>query len=292
MGHMKIGVVPLNVGLSDPEHVRDLAVKSEEVGAESIWTFEHVIVPENYASKYPYHASGRMPAAPETPFIDPLIALAHAAAVTRRIRLATGVNILPQANPLFLAKQVASLDFLCGGRLSLGVGIGWLKEEFDALGVPFERRGARFADYMRAMKKVWSGEAVEHKSEFLDWSGFKSYPLPTQKPHPPIVVGGTSKKALERVVEFGDGWLVPTPVGDLGRLSELLAQLKHTAQEAGRDPESIEISSTWDFSREGVDSVAQYRDLGVSRLVVGTFQLGDAPMPGLDKLGNAMAKLA
>lgn len=283
---MKIGIIPINVGVFEPEQVTKLAQKAEEVGAESVWTFEHAMIPVDYESRYPYSPKGKMPATPESPFVDPLIALTYAAAVTTKIRLATGVNILPQANPLMLAKQVAGIDFLSKGRMMLGVGIGWLKEEFDALGVPFERRGARFDDYVRAMKKVWTGEVVEHESEFINWTNFKSYPLPTQKPHPPIIVGGTSKRALQRVAELGDGWFAPSANAE--KLAPLLDQLKAAAKDAGRDYDSIEISATWDYAREGLDSLKKYQDLGVSRLVVATYQLGDEPMAGLDKLGDAV----
>ena len=131
---------------------------AESAGVESVWTFEHVIVPVDYKSKYPYSPNGKMGAAPETNFIDPLIALAVIAAQTKTIRLGTGVNILSQTNPLLMAKQVASLDLVSNGRFMLGVGIGWLQEEFVAMGIPFERRGARFDDYVVAMKKVWSGD--------------------------------------------------------------------------------------------------------------------------------------
>jgi len=283
---MKIGIIPINVGIFDPEQVSTLAQKCEEVGAESVWTFEHAIVPVDYESRYPYSPKGKMPATPEPPFIDPLIALTYAAAVTSKIRLATGVNILPQANPLMLAKQVASIDFLSSGRMMLGVGIGWLKEEFDALGVPWERRGARYNDYVEAMKKVWSGEVVEHQSDFVNWSNFKSYPLPVQKPHPPIIVGGTSKNALKRVAELGDGWFAPSAGAE--NLAPMLEKLKSAAKEAGRDYDSIEVTATWDYAREGGDSLKKYEDLGVSRLVVATYQLGDEPMAGLEKLGDAI----
>jgi probable F420-dependent oxidoreductase len=283
-GRMKIGIVPINVGVFEPEQVAKLATKAEEVGVESLWTFEHVIVPSGYDSKYPYSQTGKMPATPETPFVDPLIALAHAAAVTKKVRLATGVNILPQANPLYLAKQVASIDVLSAGRMMLGVGVGWLREEFDALGVSFERRGARFADYVIAMKKVWSGETVEHESEFLRWTGFKSYPLPVQRPHPPIIVGGTTPAALRRVADLGDGWFAPT--GGVDQLAESLAKLREACKAAGRDYDSIEITASWSYSKEGASSLARYRDLGVSRLVVSLFFLDGGPMAGLDKLGD------
>ena len=195
---MKFGLVPVNIGIIAPEQMITVAQTAEDTGFESVWTFEHVIVPLDYQSKYPYAASGKMGVTPETPFVDPLIALTAIATQTKSIRLATGVNIVAQTNPLLLAKQTASLDFLSGGRFMLGAGIGWLQEEFVAMGVPFERRGARFDDYMVAMKKVWSGEVVEHDSDFLTWHGFKSYPLPTQEsgqePNIPLIMGGKRAK--------------------------------------------------------------------------------------------------
>ena len=155
---MKFGLVPINIGVATAEQMITTAQAAEEAGYDSVWTFEHVIVPVDYESKYPYHQSGKMAASPETPFIDPLIALTAVAAQTKSIRLATGVNIVSQVNPLLLAKQAASLDFLSGGRFMLGAGIGWLREEFDALQVPFERRGARTRDYLQVMQALWTQE--------------------------------------------------------------------------------------------------------------------------------------
>ena len=148
---MKFGLIPINIGVDSVDQMVGLAQLAENAGYESVWTFEHVIVPLNYESKYPYDASGKMGAAPESPFVDPLLALTAVAASTKTLRLGTGVNILSQVNPLYMAKQAASLDFISNGRFMLGVGIGWLREEFEALGVPFERRGARFDDYVVAM---------------------------------------------------------------------------------------------------------------------------------------------
>ncbi len=284
---MKIGIVPINVGMKDHERVAGLVKKAEEVGLESVWTFEHVIVPETYESRYPYDPRGKMAATPETSFIDPLIAIAFAAAHTSTIRFGTGVNILPQANPLFMAKQVASLDVVSGGRLMLGIGTGWLREEYQALGATFERRGARFDDYLTAMKKVWSGEVVEHKSDFIDWSGFKSHPTPLQKPHPPLIIGGSTPPALRRVVEHGDGWFAPSAGVD--NLKPQLETLRKLAREAGRDPETIEISAMWPYGSEGVASISQYEDLGVSRLILHLRATGERnPIIGLDKLGEAL----
>jgi len=277
---MKLGVVPINVGVSTGRQVCGLARKAEECGLDSIWTFEHVIVPIDYASRYPYHSSGKMPIAPETPFVDPLIALSHAAAVTTKLRLCTGINILPQANPLLLAKQAASLDAVSEGRSELGLGIGWLREEFDANGTPFARRGARFDDYLRAMKKVWSGETVEHDGEFVQWSGFKSHPRPRQRPHMPIVIGGTSDRAFRRVVELGDGWFAPNKGVD--DLRDQIGRLQRISTELGRDPDTIEITAMWTLVKEP-DALSAYEDLGVSRLVVSLVATGESdPMAAIE----------
>lgn len=283
---MKIGIAPINVGYTAPEPVLAIAEKAEEVGVESVWTFEHVIVPVAYQSRYPYGKSGKMPATPNTPFIDPLIALSHVAARTTRLRLGTGVNILPQTNPLLAAKQVASLDFLSGGRVLFGVGAGWLSEEFDAMGTPFARRGARFNDYLVAMKKVWSGELFDHQGEFLSWKGFKSYPLPVQRPHPPLIIGGTSAAAFRRTARHGDGWIAPTAPSD--ELEKQIQALHDTARAEARDPDSIEITAMWRYDKEP-ESLPRYRDLGVSRLIIPLFALGDRdPLAGLDRLGDAL----
>ena len=286
---MKIGMIPVNLGVSTVEEVVGLARLAEDSGFESVWTFEHVVVPLEYESKYPYDASGKMGATPETPFIDPLIALTAVAAGTKTIRLGTGVNILPQANPLFLAKQAASLDALSGGRLLLGLGIGWLREEFDAMGVPFERRGARFDDYVAAMRKVWAGDVVEHESDFIEWSGFKSYPRPAQDPLP-IIIGGSKGKIYQRIARHGNGWYVPGT--NVDEVAGLLAPLKDACAEVGRDPAEIEITCMW-TGRGGTEAVRAYDELGVHRLVVPLFALGGDPASTLPRFGeDVIAKVA
>jgi len=263
---MKIGIVSINVGApSTAENMVEVVQHAEAAGLESVWTFEHVMVPTDYDSKYPYAASGKMGIPAEGWFVDPLISLAHVAAATKTIRLGTGVNIFPQANPLLFAKQTASLDALSGGRLTLGLGIGWLAEEYKAMGTPFARRGARFDDYLEAVKKVWSGEIVEHESEFLSWHGFKSYPTPAQKPHPPILIGGTTTKTLQRVVKAADGWYAPSDSQQ--ELTEKIAELKEMAAQAGRPFESIDITTNWRIGKYP-DALPQLEDLGITRAVV------------------------
>lgn len=281
---MKVGLIPVNMGVENVGQMIAIAQKAESVGIESLWTFEHVIVPVEYESKYPYNPSGKMGAPPETNMIDPLIALTAIAANTSTVRLATGVNILPQTNPLYLAKQAASLDFVSGGRFMLGIGIGWLREEFDALGVSFERRGARFDDYIEAMKKIWAGDVVEHKSDFLNWSGFKSYPVPIQKPGVPCIIGGSKGKVFDRIAKHGDGWYAPAQNAD--DLESMLKQLDEACARAERDRSTVEVSTMWIPPMEGIDVVKRYEDLGVSRLVVPVPALGGPPIEALDKMGE------
>ena len=276
---MKIGLIPVNVGAQSGENMIGLAKLAEQVGFESIWTFEHVIIPVDYASKYPYSADGKMGVDPDANFVDPLIALTAIAAQTTTIRLGTGVNILSQANPLYVAKQAASLDFVSGGRFELGVGIGWLREEFEACGTPFERRGARFDDYVQAMRKVWTGDVVEHESEFLHWTGFKSNPTPVQDPFP-VVIGGTKGKAFERVARYGNGWFAPT--GSPKQLAPLMAQLDEACAKEGRATSEIEVTSMWFPNPEDLSDVEQFAELGVGRLVV--------PVPAIVK-GNPIESI-
>jgi probable F420-dependent oxidoreductase len=282
---MKIGIVSINVGgPSIAEDMVEVVQHAEAAGIESVWTFEHVIVPVDYDSKYPYAASGKMGIAPDAWFLDPLISLAHVAAATKTIRLGTGVNILPQTNPLLFAKQAASLDALSGGRLTLGLGIGWLAEEYEAMGTPFERRGARFDDYLEAMKKVWSGELDEHESEFLSWRSFRSYPTPAQKPHPPILIGGTTTKTLQRVVNAADGWFAPSDSQRM--LTEKIAELKDIAAQAERPFDSIDVTGIWRVAKRP-DALPEFEDLGITRAVALLDATGESdPKKAIDLIAS------
>ena len=277
---MKVGIIPVNIGVQSAKQMVQSAKFAESLGYESVWTFEHVIVPVNYESKYPYNKSGNMGAAPETNFVDPLIALSAIAAATSTLRLATGVNILSQVNPIYMAKQAASLDFISDGRFMLGVGIGWLREEFEALGVPFEHRGARFDDYVAGMRKIWSGEIVEHKSDFISWSGFKSYPLPIQSPFP-VVMGGVKGKIFKRTAQLGNGWFAPT--GNPAELKKHLERLKIECDAINRDMSEIEITCMWP-GVGGKEFLGELEAVGVNRVVV--------PMMGADDPMERLSKIA
>jgi len=278
---MKVGIIPINIGVQSAGDIVQTAQLVESLGYESVWTFEHVVVPVNYDSKYPYNKSGNMGAAPETNFVDPLIALAAVASATTTLRLATGVNILSQVNPIYMAKQAASLDFISNGRFMLGVGIGWLREEFEALGVPFERRGARFDDYVMGMRKIWSGEVVSHESDFISWNGFKSYPLPIQNPFP-VIMGGVKGKIFERTAQLGKGWFAPT--GDPAELMNHMKTLQKECDAIGRDISEIEITCMWP-GIGGRDFLGELEAVGVSRVVMPMMGQGD-PMETLRKIAE------
>ncbi len=291
---MKFGIVPINVGpYADSSVMIAMAQHAEALGFESAWTFEHVIIPYAYESRYPYSKSGKPPGAdPNTKFIDPLIAIAHMAAATRKLRFGTGVNILPQANPLFLAKQATSIDYLSGGRLMLGLGAGWLREEFEALGVDFARRGARTDDYLQALRKAWAEGETVHKSAYIDWHGFHLSPKPVQKPGIPLFIGGASTAAIRRVVRYGDGWFIAHR--DVAHLQQMLGTLKREAASHGRNPASIELMAFFQHPREGLEELKRYRELGVQRMLINIAALREPdPKTALERFAeDVMAKAA
>ena len=222
---MRFGLISANLmGNVDGAAARETAQTAEEVGFDSLWAIEHVVVPKSYSSTYPYDEGGRLfKGASQLDHSDPLIWLAYAAAVTSRIRLATGILILPQRNPLILAKEIASLDRLCGGRFDFGIGVGWLREEFEALGVPFGRRGARTDEYIEALRVLWTEDEAEFHGEFVDFGPVYSQPKPIQQPVP-ILVGGHSERAARRAGELGDVFFpAERPAEVLAGLFESLA---------------------------------------------------------------------
>jgi probable F420-dependent oxidoreductase len=262
---MKFGLFFANAGpFSVPETFEALVRGADEVGIESLWTVEHVVVPVGYGSQYPYSKDGRMPGGEKAPIPDPIVALSYAAAITRRVRLATGILILPQRHPVYVAKEFASLDVLSRGRAILGVGIGWLEEEFDTIGVPFRERAARTEESVRAIRSLWSDEPAPFDGRFYRWKAVESNPKPVQKPGVPIVVGGHVEGAARRAARVGDGFFPGK--GGFAELSGLLDAMRDECRKLGRKPESIEITAGGGALEP--DTVKRYEDLGVSRLVV------------------------
>jgi probable F420-dependent oxidoreductase len=257
---MKLGLFGINVGpCADPDGAVRAARAAEEAGLESLWTGEHVVLPDPQAPP--------SPAAPETPFLDPTVALTYVAAATERIRLGTGIIILPQRNPLVLAKELASLDVLSRGRLLFGFGIGYLEAEFRALGIPFTEKGPRAEDYLAAMIAVWTQPKPEHTGRYAAFSGIQAMPRPVQRPHPPIHASGMTRASLRRAVRLADGWYGFAL--DVAATARSLEGLREARAELGRPAGKgeLEISVT---PRERLDAsvVERYAELGVHRLIV------------------------
>lgn len=288
---MKFGLAFASSIAIDQMTTLEVCRAAEAAGFESIWGGEHVIMPTTIESSYPYSADGKVPAQPDTPIPDPLIWLAFAAAAAPTLRLGTCILIVPQRNPLILAKELATLDQLSGGRVDLGLGVGWLREEFDALGVPWERRGARNDEYIEAMRTLWSGPEVEFHGEFVDFPPVTCSPRLVQ-PSIPIHVGGDSERAISRAVRLADGYFPGE--GDAEKLGGLIQRVRRGAEDADRDPDSIEISAI--FAAQLMDpqaGVEQFRELGVDRAMVPAFFF--AGPDGLDRLtefGDTIVKPA
>jgi probable F420-dependent oxidoreductase len=260
---MKFGMLFANVGpYVKPDMAAALGRIAEEHGIESLWTVEHVVVPADYQSEYPYSPNGRMPGPEESPIPDPLIWLTWVGAATTTLRLATGILILPQRNPVILAKELATLDVLSGGRVELGVGVGWLREEFDALGVPWERRGARTDEYIEALRALWRDDQCTFEGEFCRFENAKSFPKPVQGLIP-IHVGGHTEAAARRAGRLGDGFFPGRSTDD--ELRSLLDTMRASAKDAGRDPDAIEVTAGGVMDADGVK---RFADLGVDRVAL------------------------
>ena len=277
---MKFGLAFASSIAQEHEDSLEVCRRADAAGFESLWGGEHVIMPTSIESAYPYTPDGKIPAEPETPIPDPLIWLAFAAAAAPGLRLGTCILIVPQRNPLILAKELATLDRLSGGRVELGLGVGWMKEEFDALGVPWERRGARNDEYIDAMRALWAGPHAEFHGDFVDFAPATCSPRPIQE-RIPILVGGDSEAAISRAVRIADGYFPGE--GDINRLTGLIERLRIASEKAGRDPAEIEVNAM--FGAQMADPVAgveQLREAGVGRVMVPAFFF--AGPGGLDRL--------
>jgi probable F420-dependent oxidoreductase len=267
---MDYGYFGLNVGaLDNADAIAKVAVTAEQLGYESIWTGEHVILVD------PQEAPSPVP--PHSPFVDSVTTLAFAAAHTERIKLGSGIILIAQRDPIVLAKELSGVDVLSKGRLLFGLGVGYVPGEFEALGIPYEERGARTSEHIEVIRTLWTQEKPAFEGRFTRFSGIQSRPLPVQKPHPPIIVGGMSPPALRRVVAQGDGWY--GFFQDLNATRAALEGLQEAAKRVER-PEGLgklEISITPPGPVDA-DTARQYEDLGVDRLIV---------MRGFQDMANA-----
>jgi probable F420-dependent oxidoreductase len=255
---MKFGLFGINVGpCANPSTASTVARAAEAAGFESVWTGEHIVLPEPQVPPSPVPA--------DTAFIDSAIALAYVAAQTRTVRLGTGIIILPQRNPVVLAKELASVDVLSNGRLIFGIGIGYLKPEFDAIGAPFDHKGPRSEEFLAAMIALWRMEKPEYRGRFVSFGGVNAMPRPVQKPHPEVVFGGHTKDAYSRAARLAKGWFGFAL--DLDGAAKCIEGLRTACKDAGRQFEDLEVS----VSPRGAidrDNARRFADLGVSRLIL------------------------
>src|SRR5712691_2933181 len=265
-GSMKIGFFAVGVGATvEPQVVRAVAIAAERLGFASLWAPEHVVLVEQYASKYPY-SSGQFPGPPDIPIADPFTILAYAAACTSTIRLGTGICLVPEHNPVVLAKTAATLDRLSGGRFIFGAGVGWLAEEFAALGVPFEHRGGRTREYIEVMRLLWTEQRSSHAGRFVNFSGVVSYPKPANGKSIPVWFGGESGPALRRVAEYGDGWIgfkvsPADAAAKIRRIEELL-------QANGRKRSDVTLALSPYTDPITPDDLKRYRDAGADEVAL------------------------
>ncbi len=269
--------------LSSPDQVAAYAQAAEERGFESIWVFEHAVIPADYASRYPYNPEGRL-TIEDDDLPDPLALLAFLAGVTHDLLLGTGVLILPQRSPVVCAKECATVDRLSGGRLQLGVGVGWLREEAEAVGTRFEDRGARTDEYIEAMRVLWREPEATFHGAFTDFDRAKSNPRPRQPGGVPIHVGGHSAAAARRAGRLGDGYF---PIGLRHEdFATRVDQMRHSAREIGRDPSEIELTYSGGTDPE---RIRRYADLGVTRWVAAVWETDpDAYARRFDELASTL----
>jgi probable F420-dependent oxidoreductase len=262
---MRIGLHALGIGTgARPEVIRAVAIAAEAVGFATLWAGEHVVLLDQPTSRYPYSADGRIAVPADADWLDPLLGLSFAAAVTTTIGLATGVLLLPEHNPVVAAKQAATLDVLSAGRFTLGVGIGWSAEEFAALGVPFARRAQRTAEYVAAMRTLWASDVASFTGEFTRFDSVRVNPKPVRGNRIPIVLGGNSNASLGRVATFGDGWYgfnLPTAA-----VAERVASLAEQCKLHDRNPHDLTIAvALCDGTPANLPDLAE---IGVTELVV------------------------
>lgn len=285
---MKIGLIPPLVSpIATPEYLSTYGRHAEEFGFDSIWLAEHVVLFDEHRSRYPYSESGRMPSGGENGFLETFTALSFLAGQTTRIRLGSGICVVPQRNPVYTAKEAAAIDWLSDGRFDFGIGVGWQAEEFEAVGMPFERRGARCDAFLELIKHLWSSDISSWSDEFYELAPCRMYPKPIQTPHPPIFVGGESSAAMSRVAEHAQGWYGLDL--DPEDLPDLLKELDAALSARGRRRDDVEIAVSPFFKGCNREKLARYREYGVDQVIVpGLAPSVESIAPTLEALANEL----
>jgi probable F420-dependent oxidoreductase len=291
---MEFGVVLPHVGPQAREgvieRIRTVAQQAEILGFHSVWVADHIVMPAHLTSKYPYHPEGKFPVDTSENFLEPLSVLSYVAACTTRVKLGTGVLIIPYRNPVVTGKTLATLDVLSNGRIILGAGVGWMEEEFAYLGSPFHERGARTDEYLRIMKALWTQEEPAYQGRFWSFSDLRCEPKPIQKPHPPIWVGGHSKAALRRTATLADGWYGHVFWRNPEQMPRDIQTIKQFAEQAGRDPSSLTYAApAYEKTFEDVlRSLEHYQKAGLDHVVLAFFMWTE----GFDEMLKLMERFA
>jgi probable F420-dependent oxidoreductase len=306
---MDFGCVFPNRGpMATPANLARVADKAEALGYDTVWFSDHIVIPTEVKSFYPYDPSGRMAFNPAEPYWEPLTVIGYVAGRTTRVRLGTSVLVLPYRNPVVTAKMLATLDVLSNGRVTLGAGVGWMEEEFKAIGLDtYPRRGAYSDECIRIFRELWTKDSPSFQGEFHQFSNVRCEPRPVQPGGIPIWVGGHTPQAIRRAARLGDGWqpLVQRPPADLppAEMREKISQLRAFAQQAGRDPQRITLAmgSSIQFTDGAAagprslftgtpaqisEAIQRYQELGVQNFRC------DFPSPSIDRLLQAMERFA
>jgi probable F420-dependent oxidoreductase len=306
---MEFGCVFPNRGpMATPANLGRVAERAEALGYDTVWFSDHIVIPTEVKSFYPYDPSGKMPFNPSEPYWEPLTVIGYVAGRTSRLRMGTSVLILPYRNPIVTAKILATLDVLSNGRVTLGAGVGWMEEEFKAIGLDtYSRRGAYSDECIRIFRELWTKDNPSFQGEFHQFSNIRCEPRPVQPGGLPIWIGGHTPQAIRRVARLGDGWqpLVQRPPADLppAEMQEKIAQLRAFAQQAGRDPRRITLAmgSSIQFTdgaatgprslftgtpAQIVDTLRRYQELGIQNFRC------DFPSLSIDGLLQAMERFA
>lgn len=252
-------------------NIRTTAQNAEALGFDSVWAGDHIVIPVDIASRYPYTATGSFPMNPKEPLLEPLTVLSFVAACTTKIRLGTAVLVLPHRNAVVTAKTIATLDVLSGGRVILGVGVGWMEEEFNAVNASFTDRGPLSDEAVAVMKELWTSDHPRFNGKFHRFPEVACEPRPVQKPHPPIWIGGHTGPALRRIVEYGDGWAAV--VFSPQEFAERLDKIKEKAAHSGRDLSNITlcVSPRGKRPEAMLEDIPRYQELGATYLYLAFF---------------------
>jgi probable F420-dependent oxidoreductase len=282
---MKFGMALFGIS---PRHYGEAARVAEENGFESVWLPEHLVFPADMPPTYPYTESGLPAVNPATALYDPWVVLGYLAHATESIRLGTEVFILPLRHPIATARSVVTVDRLSGGRVTVGVGVGWLEAEFEVVGQPFHDRGRRTDEIIPLLRRLWTEETVSHEGDHYSFGPVRFEPKPVQKPCPPIEVGGATPAALRRAGCLGDGW-IEIGARHLDGLEQMLALVDKHRRDASRDKLPFEVTTTSGLARDRA-SVRRCRDIGVTRIIAAP-QLGPG-RPSLDDVTGWIKRVA